>query len=221
MRSLLVISVLLFAVTAEAAPIRRLFQDVKLPTQAVLEHETIVDPILADTDYAIETHAGATSAAAVSITTFAHQPDVARNLTITPTGTTADVKGCTITVSGTNVFGVAITEAFVIPDNHAAAVVGAKAFKTVTSVSFPADCEEDTFAATWIVGVGSKLGLNRCTANAGAYAFSVFDGAYESTRGTLAADADEVEKNTFTANGTMNGAKDVELYYVQNFACFQ
>lgn len=215
-----ILSALLFTATAEAANVKRLAQDVKLPTQAVLEHETITTPIVATTNYIKDTYAGPTSAAAVTLTTFAHQPDVARNLTITPTGTTGDVEACVITVTGTGINGNTITEDFTFAANDAVAQTGNKAFKTISSVKWAADCESGGFAATWIIGVGSKLGVKRCAANAGAYAFSIFNGAYETTRGTFAADADEAEKNTFIPNGTMDGAKDVEVFYVQNFGCY-
>lgn len=221
MKNLLVMLLVLFSATASAAPVQRIVQDIKLPTQAVLEHQTWTTPIAATTNYIVTTNAGPTSTGAVTISTFAHQPDVPRNLTITPTGTTADVAACDVTVTGTNIAGKTISEVFSFLENASSATTGNKAFKTVSSIAFAANCEDTAFSATWIVGVGSKLGVNRCAANAGAYAFSVFNNAYEATRGTFAADADEMEKNTFIPNGSMDGNKDVELYYVQNFGCFE
>lgn len=206
-----------FAAVPVSAKIRPYYQDIKLPTQAILEKQTISDAILADTDYIVETHAGPTSAAAASITSFAHQPDVPRNLTITPTGTTTDVESCVITVSGTDYFGRSISENFTFAANASTAQTGSKAFKTVTSVAFPADCESGGFAATWIVGVGAKLGMKRCMAVAGDVFKAVFDGANE-TIGTVAASASAVSGNTYTPTGTLDGAKDVSLYFVQNFA---
>ena len=206
--------------SAQAAPVKRLAQDVKLPTQAVMERQTITNPIVATTNRVLATHAGATSAAIATVTTMTAQPDVPRNLTITPTGTTGDVEACIITVTGTNINGATISETFTFLADASTATTGNKAFKTVTSISFPANCESGGFAATWIVGVGSKLGLKRCVANAGDLVFSEFDGAYETTRGTLAANATAVESNTFTPNGTMDAAKSVIVNYIQNFGCF-
>jgi hypothetical protein len=140
-------------------------------------------------------------------------------LTITPTGTTTDVESCVVTVSGTSILNKAITETFSFAANASTATVGVKAFKTVSSISFAADCESGTFAATWIVGVGDVLGLKACMAKAGHVIQTVFDGVYEGTRATCVADADEVEKNTCDINGTLNAAKDVEFFFMQNFAC--
>jgi hypothetical protein len=201
---------------AFSAPVKRLFQDVKLPTQAVMEHQTITAPALASATL-LKTAQATSSGATTTVTSFSAQPDVPRNITIDPGGTTADVPGGTITVTGTNIFNATITENFTSVENDGTALTGTKAFKTVTSVVFPI---QDGLNATYDIGTGSKLGLNRCTANAGAYAWSVFDNAYESTRGTLVSDTNEVEKNVFTPNGTPDDSKNVEIYYVQNYGCF-
>lgn len=207
-------------ITASAAPVKRLAQPVKIPSQEVLEHQTIVTPILADDDRVLTTNAGPTSAAVVAVTSFTAQPDVARNITITPTGTTTDVEACNVTVSGTNIFGKPISEVLAFLANASTATAGLKAFKTVTSVSWAANCESGGFAATWTIGVGDVLGLNRCMANAGSLGWTAFNGAFETTRATTVADSNEVEKNTIDVNGTLDGAKSVEAFYVQNFGCF-
>lgn len=201
--------------------VQRFFQTIRLPSpQTVLEHETITTPIVATTNYIKTTYAGNTSAAAVTLTSFTHQPDVPRNLTITPGGTTAHVNNCTIVVSGTDILNKSITENFVFTSTQSTATTGNKAFKTVTSIVWPAGCEASTYDVTWTVGVGSKLGLKRCTTNAGALAWSVFGGAYETTRGTMASDPAVGALNTFIPNGTMDGATTVEVYYSQNFGCY-
>lgn len=215
----LVIGVVM-ASTAFAIPLNRSFQDIKLPTQAMLERQLISDPSAADVTGVLNASAGATSAAAVNITTGFTNPDVPRNLVITPQGTTADVKGCTVTVTGTNIFNKAITEDFVIADNQNSATTGVKAFKTVTKLALPADCEEGGFAATWSIGRGEKLGLKRCMDFAGNFAWSTVGGTYESTRATVVVDADEVEKNTADFNGAMNGSNDFQAFFIQNFRCF-
>jgi hypothetical protein len=202
-----------------SAAIQRLFMDAKLPSQQMIEKQSWATPIVATTNYIVTTNAGPTSAAALDITTFAHQPDFSRNLTITPTGTTGDVESCVITVTGTNIFGKTITEDFTFAADASTAQTGNKAFKTVSKISFPANCESGGFAATWIVGVGSKLGLKRCMDQAGYSIFSVFNGAYETTRGTTAIHATDIESNTFVPTGTMDGAKAVDLFFVQNFRC--
>jgi hypothetical protein len=208
----------LFSIESFAVP-QRFNRDIKLPSQAIMEHQTMTTPIVATTNRILTTNAGPTSGAALNITSFTAQPDVPRNLTITPTGTTGDVEACVVTVTGTNFSGATITEAFTFLADASTAQTGNKAFKTVTNVAFPASCESGGFAATWIVGVGSKLGVNHCADKAGYYVFSVFDGAYETTRGTMAVNATAIESNTFIPNGTMDAAKNVELFYIQNFRC--
>ncbi len=220
----MIFALLVFVVTAilghdAAAYVVPVYRDLKPASQAMLEAQRIAAPVLADDDRIKTTYAGATSAAVVTLTSFTAQPDVPRNITITPTGTTTDVESCAIVVNGTNFLNAAISETITFAANASALVAGAKAFKTVSSVVFPADCESGAFGATWVIGVGDVLGLKRCMAQAGNVAWAVFDGAYEGTRPTCIADADEVEKNTCDINGTLNGAKNVDLYFVQNFAC--
>lgn len=195
------------------------YRDLKPATQVMLEYQRISAPILADTDYVKATYAGSVTVTAVTLTSFNNQPDVPRNITITPTGTTTDVEECTIVVNGTNFYGAAISENFAFAANASTATVGTKAFKTVTSVVWPAACESGGYAATWIIGVGDVLGLKSCMKQAGDVAWAVFDGAYETTRPTCTANATAVESNTCDINGTLNGAKNVDLYYIQNYRC--
>lgn len=218
MRFLILIFMSLFTLTASAYVVPT-YRDIKPASQQMIEKQSITTPIVALANRVVTTNAGPTSAATVTISTFAAQPDVARNITITPTGTTGDVESCVITVNGTNIYSRSISETITFAADASALVAGLKAFKTVSSVVFPANCESGGFAATWIVGVGDVLGLDKCMSNAGQVIQAVFDGAYESTRPTCVADADEVEKNTCDINGTLNGSKTVELYYMQNFAC--
>ncbi len=215
----LALAVGLLGADALASNVQRYFRDVKLPTQVVMEHQKWATPLLASTNYIVTTNVGTTSNAAAAITTFAHQPDYPRNLTITPSASTAQVGACTITVTGTNIYGATITEDFSISSTQSSATTGNKAFATVTNIAMPAACETTPYQATWIVGIGAKLGVKHCTAQAGDLVFSVFGGAYESTRGTLGSDSSHVESNTFTCTGTMDGATQVDVYYVQNFGC--
>ncbi len=220
MKSLWITLGLLTALNASAAT-KPYYQDIKLPTQQMVELQSFGAPIVADTNHVLSAHAGPTSAATVTISTFAAQPDVPRNLAITPGGTTGDVESCVVTVNGTNYFNRSISETFSFAANASTATVGAKAFKTVTSVVFPANCESGGFAATWSIGVGEKLGLKRCMADAGSWLQSSIDGVHESTLATVVADADEIEKNTADFNGTMDGSAVFKGYFFQNFQCLQ
>lgn len=216
---LALVAMVALAGTVEASNLQRMPHDIKLPTQKVLEKQSITNPAVAGTADTLSAHAGNTSAAAASATTFVAQPDVPRNLVITPGGSTTDVASCTVTVSGTSILGRSITETFAFSANQSTATTGSKAFKTVSSVAFPASCEDDPYDATWSVGWGEKLGIARCMDNAGDLIRSLKDGATEATQPTVTADADEVEKNVADVNGTMDASADWIFYYIQNSRC--
>jgi hypothetical protein len=219
MKSLVALVFFLIASLPASAAIRPFYQDIKLPTQVVLEKQDFGTPVAASSTRVVSGTAGNTSDAAVTLSTFTAQPDVPRNIVITPGGSTGDVAACTVVVNGTNYFGQAIHENFTFSANASTAQTGSKAFKTVTSVVFPALCEDAPYAATWSVGVGEKIGLKRCMDYAGDWAWSMVDGVYESTRATIAADASHVESNTADFNGTMNGSADFLGFFVQNYGC--
>lgn len=219
MTVLLGLALMLFPTLSEAAP-QRLFRDLKLPSQKMVEKQTITNPAAAGTADVLSANAGNTSAAAATVSTFVAQPDVPRSLVITPGGTTADVAACNVLVSGTNYHGVAMSESFAFGNNQSTAVSGSLAFKTVSSVLFPANCEDGGFAATWSVGYGEKLGVSHCMDAAGQIFFSTLNGAKEGTAPTMAVGATtSVAGVTADFNGTMNGANDFELFYMQNYAC--
>lgn len=198
-----------------AANLKIEVQDVKLPSQQMLEKQTMSAPEAADDNQILDDNAGGGSAGA-TVTTFLAQPDVARNVTVTPGGSTGDVKAGTVTVTGTDLFGAVITESLALTDNLSTVVAGNKAFKTVTSVAFPA--EDAPYAATFDVGTGDKLGVKRCMNAAGHVVFATLGGVYEATRPTVAADASVVSANTVDLNSALDGS-DVEVFFVQNYRC--
>lgn len=191
------------------------YRDLKPATQVMVEYQRIAAPVLADTDR-LKVAQASSASVTTSVTTFLAQPDVPRNITITTGGTTDDCAAGNVVVSGTNFFGKSITENVAITANQAGTSSGAKAFKTVSSVVIPI---QDGADCTYDVGVGDVLGLKRCMKQAGDVVFAVFDGAYESTRPTCLANASAVESNTCDINGTLNGAKNVDIYFIQNYAC--
>jgi hypothetical protein len=202
---------------AFAGPWHSNFQDQKYPSQVALEHYSWLTPAAASAALLKSGAAVTNAAGTTTVTTFLAQPAVPRNIVITTGGTTASIAAGTAVVTGTNIFGQSISENFTISADQNGATTGSKAFKSVTSVVFPAG---DGAGATFSVGTGAKLGIPRCADDAGDYVFSIFDGAYESTRGTFAVDSTHVESNTFTPNGSPNGSKVVQLFYVQNYRCF-
>ncbi len=226
MKSTMTLAVLAFlAVTLTpmislAIPVAPKSRDIKLATQQMIEKQSITDPIAAGTANVLSAFAGNTSGAAVTRTTFVAQPDVPRNLVITPGGSTADVAACDVVVNGTDFYDAALSETFSFLANASSATTGAKAFKTVTSVVFPALCEDSPYVASWSVGFGEKLGLKRCLDKAGHVLFSTIDGAKEATAATIAVSASAISGNTADFNGTMDGSADFELFFIQNFACF-
>ncbi len=219
----LFMTLIVFLVVIQSAfglPLRRENRDLKLVTQQLIEKQTISTPETASTTYVISGTAGNTSAAASVLTTGYTNPDVPRVINITPTGTTTDLETCTITVAGTNINYGAISEDFAFAANASTATTGTKAFRSITSITFPANCESGSYATTFNIGVTDTLGLKRCMDKTGHGIFSTFDGTYESTRSTFTADVDEVEKNTVDLNSAMDGLKDVEVFFLQNFRCF-
>jgi hypothetical protein len=213
------IAALCFTTTPAHALPKKMASGVNLPGQEVLERQAVDNPAAAGTADVLSAHAGATSAAVATASTFVAQPDVPRNLVITPGGTTGDVESCIVTVTGTNIRGQAITEDFSFLANASTATTGTKAFRTVTGVSWAANCESGSFGATWSIGYGEKIGLRACLDAAGYWGWSMLNGAKEATAATVVADADEIEKNTADFNGAMNGSNDFVALYIQNFSC--
>lgn len=216
---ILSLALLLSVNVSQASQVMRYFQEAKFPNQALLNKHTILNPLVASSAYVATALAGPTSAAATTVTTGLTSPDVPRNLYITPDGATGAVGTCTITVTGTDILGATITEDFAFAENASSATTGAKAFKTVTSVAFAANCEDTSFAAQWYIGQGEKLGLNRCMDYAGNVVFATASGVYESTRPTAVASASAVSGNTVDVNATMDGSADFEIFFVQNYRC--
>jgi hypothetical protein len=156
-------------------------------------------------------HAAITGSGSETVvtTTEITNPPCPRNLVITPGGTTADVKAASITVTGTNMADEVITETFAFLANATGATTGAKAFKTVTSISIPA---QDGAGATFAVTFGDKLGLP--------YKFSVkpvlwatFGGVIETTVPTVAVSSTAVESNTIDLNTALDGTA-VDVYMI-------
>jgi hypothetical protein len=94
----------------------------------------------------------ATSATTVTIVPAASlvaQPTYPRRLVVTPGGTTADVAACSVTIEGTDVSGVPISEDFAFLANASTATNGTLRFKTIEQITFPV---QDGGSATFSVG---------------------------------------------------------------------
>lgn len=145
------------------------------------------------------------------ITTGITNPPAPRNITATAGGTATDVKAIQVIVAGTNMRNEPITEtlpAFTV--NTTGIVSGAKAFKTVTSITIPA---HDGTGATTAVGFGDILGLPDYLDETADVLYATFNGVKEATAPTVVKDSDELEKNTADLNSALNGSA-VDIVYV-------
>jgi hypothetical protein len=177
--------------------------------QGYVHRQLIPIPVVADPDRVLNDQASSATLV-TTVTSFLAQPDVPRNLTITPGGTTASVKAASIVITGKNIRDEVITESILMTENGTDLVAGVKAFKEITSIAIPA---QDGSGATFDIGVGDVLGLDRCL-DGNEVLLATLNGVYETTRPTVVADADEVEKNTIDINGTLDGAKNVVAVYM-------
>lgn len=124
---------------------------------------------------------------------IAAQPDVPRNITVTQTAVGAEDTNGTVVIVGTDIAGNAITETLI--PNAGATVAGAKAFKTVTSVT-GAGWAIGEGNDTITVGVGSLIGLPmQLTADALVFA-GVLNGTREATLPVLTKSASVLDLNT-------------------------
>lgn len=131
------------------------------------------------------------------------QPDVPRTLTIK--GNQASQAG-NVVIVGTDAAGQPITDTIAL--NATTEVEGALAFRTVTEITLPV---LTTAGDKVSVGWGKKLGLPHIVYNAACLLVKLFNGAADT--GTLAINAD-LSKNLFALNGTPDGAKVVDLFYI-------
>jgi hypothetical protein len=137
------------------------------------------------------------------------QPDFARNVVVTPGGTTANVTAVSVVVNGTDVYGNVISET--LPAFTAAAstaVTGVKAFASITSLVIPTIGT----AVTTTFTCGSKLGLPaRLFRNTVVYAF--FNNVREATAPTVNTNSTDFSQNTASLNSALDGTHDVVVDY--------
>lgn len=211
-----------FAGGVANAAVTPLFQDIKPPTQQMIEKQSWAAPWGGYSTWVANGIAGPTSAAAITISSgfSTATVDFARNLTLQASAPDYNkVLGCTVVVNGTDYLNHSISENFVIAAGQSTATTGAKAFYTVTSVAFPASCEASPFNVLWYLGMGTKLGVKRCMVDAASMFHGAADGVKEATAPTMAANASVVSSNTASFNTALNHSRNFDLYFVQNFRC--
>jgi len=161
---------------------------------------TAAQAVAADTDGLLD--GTALSEEASTVTEFLNAMPYPRNITIVA----SDAQSGAATVTGTNINDQVITEELTI--NGTTPVLGAKAFKTVTSIALPAKSGTETVDVGW----GDKIGLPYMLTKKSLF-MSLLDGVIETTAAAVVVDADEIEKNTVDLNSSLNG-KVVDLYLV-------
>jgi hypothetical protein len=173
------------------------------PVQAALG-----SPVVADVDRLAAAEA-TSNTVTTAVTTFLAQPDVARNITITPGGTTTDVPAGDVTIVGTDIAGNAITDTITFAANASTIGQTSKAFKTVTSVTFPV---QDGAGATYDIGVGDKIGLpDKLSLNTVLAAYLA--GVREGTAPTVTVSSTVLASNTVDLNSAMNSTAVVVIYF--------
>ncbi len=133
---------------------------------------------------------------------FIAQPPCARNVTVTVAATTGgDVKAAAIVVTGTNLADEEITESFTPTADTPATLTGTKAFKTVDSVTVPA---QDGDSVTVDIGFGQLIGLPYKIAKKRVI-LTLNDGVVD-TAPALTISTSALESNTVDFNGSLDGS---------------
>jgi hypothetical protein len=136
------------------------------------------------------------------------QPDFPRIVSIKGAKAGGSLTG-NVVITGTNIRGEVITDTIAINTNDSE-VFGVKAFKTITNIHVPVRV---TSADTVSVGVGDALGLDRCM-EGNEVLLMTAGGVYETSRPTVVADVDEVEKNTINPDTALDGSADFVAVYI-------
>jgi hypothetical protein len=174
-------------------------------------HYRIASVQAADTNYLVES-----TNMQVGAYTLAHttpSDGAAHNVTVTQTAADTEDTNGTIVVVGTDLAGNAITETLI--PNAGATVEGAKAFRTVTSVTgagWVIDGVEGT-NDTIVVGFGDILGLpDRLPHNT--VMMACLNDVREAVAPTVVTSATALEDNTVDLNSALVDAQPVDIYYV-------
>lgn len=141
-------------------------------------------------------------AAAGTVTTFLAQPPCAMTLTAVASGTQTGK----VTIHGFDIGGNKISEELTMTSDTP--VAGVKAFAWVTAIDLPIKVGSETIDVGW----GAKFGIPYKLAADELCIVKLFNGAADA--GTLTVDADDVSKNVYDPNGTPNGEKALDFYFL-------
>jgi hypothetical protein len=161
-------------------------------------------PVVADADGILDGVTATTTAQTYDTDDFIIRTlDVPRNITATGSAGSNHV----VTISGTDEFGVAMSEALTLDGTNV--IAGKKAFKTLTEVAVAAGAADDTVD----IGYGDVFGLPRFLPGAGFVLRELQDGAAP-TAGTLVAGVSSAAtattgdvRGTYDPNAAADGAK--------------
>lgn len=180
----------------------------KVELKPCLLEYTIAEAAAIDANGLLSEHE--TSATLVTTaTTFLAQPPTPRKITaIVKSADAAEITAeATIVITGTNIADDVITETLTFTANLSTALTTAKAFKTVTSCVFSAQADgTPAIDVGWDDTIGLPFMLS-----AKPFVLEMFNDAIQFTAGTFTVDSDELEKNTYNPNGTLDGAKTLKL----------
>lgn len=181
---------------------------------ATVTVEEFTNPVVADTDgikTAIATVAAITtySGAALNGAVGAGVMSPPRNPTVTASDSAGSYVG-SVTFTGVDINGNAITEAVAISNN--ATAVGAKAFAKITSIGLVA--QTDT-AGSLQFGFGAKMGLAKKIKSRAGLATAIKEIAVGAvvTNGTFVAAATGLPNGTYAPNTPQNSTNDYAIYY--------
>lgn len=141
---------------------------------------------------------------AQEITTGITNPDFPR--TVTVKGNASGISG-NVVIDGTDIAGAQISDTIAL--SGSSEVEGVKAFKTVSKITLPAETHAGTDTVS--VGIAKKFGIPHRPDYAGTLIIKLFDGSADSGSLTVGA---SLAETLFALNGTPNGAKKLDLYYL-------
>lgn len=149
-------------------------------------------------------------ASAADVTSSITNPDVPRNVTVK--GNASGIAG-DVVITGTDANGAALTETIAL--SGSSEVAGNKAFKTVTSINFPA--KTNASGDTVSIGAGSKLGLGfMLRRNTVIHAY--LNGTREATAPTVATSTSAIASNTVTLSSSLAGTAVVVAFWDSRLA---
>ena len=179
-----------------------------------------IDPDAADTD-AVLSLADCDSAAAGTYTfTSTHNDiiDFPRTIDITVSGPgdscVAAIPTGNWVLTGTNILGETISETYASAANTEATLAGTCAFKTLTSLAYPADDGDGDLGlyVEYSIGLGGSLGMPFAHEN-DTCVFCTNEGVTETTTPVVTADLDEIEKNIITFTNAPDAANTYQCLF--------